>query len=56
LAEGSKIRIVGGETDFEQEIKGMQIQHKKVGKAKKGDEIGVKVSDKVRKGYRIYKA
>ena len=33
----------------------MQLQHDKVEKAKKGDEIGVKISDKVRKGYKVFK-
>ncbi len=56
LSVGTKVRIVGGESDFEQEIESMQIQHEAVKKAKKGDEIGTKVSEKVRKGYRVFKA
>ena len=55
LKVGDTIRIVGGETDFEQEVESMQIYHEKVDKAKKGDEIGIKVSEKVRKGYKVYK-
>jgi len=34
----------------------MQIMHDKVEKAKKGDEIGIKVKNKVRKGYKVFKA
>ena len=57
LKAGDKIRVKGGEeTDFEQEVESMQIQHEKVKKAKKGDEVGIKVSEKVRKGYKVYKA
>lgn len=56
LKVGAKVRIQGGETDFEQEIKSMQIHKDKVEKAKKGDEVGIKVSEKVRKGYRVFKA
>ena len=57
LKAGDKIRITGGEeTDFEQVVKSMQIQHEKVEKAKKGDEIGIKVKKKVRKGYKVFKA
>ncbi len=53
---GDKIRIVGGEnTDFEQEIKSMQVEHENVEKAKKGDEVGMKVKEKVREGYKVYK-
>jgi len=55
LKVGDKIKIVGGETEFEQEVKSMQIQHEKVEKAKKGDEIGLKADKKVRKGYRVFK-
>ena len=56
LKVGDNIRISGGEVDFEQPIKSMQIQHDKVETAKKGDEIGIKVKEKVRKGYKVYKA
>ena len=53
---GDKIRIVGGEdTDFDQEIKSMQIDHEKVKTAKKGKQIGLKVSKKVREGYKVFK-
>ena len=55
LKVGDTIRISGGEVDFEQPIKSMQIQHDKVETAKKGDEIGIKVKEKVRKGYNVYK-
>lgn len=53
---GDVIRFVGGETDFEQKIESMQIQHEKVAKAKAGDEIGIKVKERVRKGYRVFKS
>jgi len=55
LKTGDKVRVEGGDTDFEQSIASMQIQHAKVEKAKKGDEIGIKVKDRVRKGYRVFK-
>ncbi len=56
LKTGDKVRISGGEVDFEQTISSMQIHHDKVEKAKKGDEIGIKVKEKVRKGYKVFKA
>jgi putative protease len=56
LKIGTKIRIVGGEeTDFNQEIKSMQIDHKPVKLAKKGKSVGIKVKEKVREGYKVYK-
>jgi len=56
LKKGDKIRVVGGqETDFEQEVDSMQIDHKDVKSAKKGDSVGMKVKEKVREGYKVYK-
>ena len=55
LKVGEKIQIKGGETEFEQEVKSMQINHKAVAAAKKGDEIGIIVKQKVRKGYKVFK-
>lgn len=56
LKIGDRIRIIGGEVDFEQKVESMQIRHETVQKAKKGDEIGIKIKEKVRKGYRVFKA
>ena len=55
LKVGDTIRISGGEIDFKQPVKSMQIHHEKVATAKKGSEIGIKVKNKVRKGYKVYK-
>lgn len=55
LEEGDEIRIVGGETDFNQKVESMEADHKKVAKAKKGDSIGIKVDQKAREGYKVYK-
>ncbi|OGZ63759.1 MAG: hypothetical protein A3A98_00500 [Candidatus Staskawiczbacteria bacterium RIFCSPLOWO2_01_FULL_40_39] len=56
LNQGDEIRIMGGEnTDFNQKVDSMQVNHKAVKKAKKGNSIGLKVSEKVREGYGVYK-
>ena len=55
LKIGDVIRIVGGETDFTQTVKSMEIEHKKKKTAKKGESIGLKVKEKVREGYLVYK-
>jgi len=39
---------------FEQEISSIQIEHESVKKAKKGDEIGIKVDQKVHEGNEVY--
>lgn len=56
LSLGETIRIVGGEeTDFNQTVESMEVEHEKIKKAKKGDEVGIKVDQKVREGYKVYK-
>lgn len=56
LKVGETIRIVGGEaTDFTQEVESMEVEHEKIKKAKKGDSVGLKVKEKVREGYKVYK-
>jgi len=48
------IHIKGHTTDFVQKIESMQINHQNVLKAKKGDDIGIKVREKVRTGDIVY--
>jgi len=55
LKVGDKIKIKGGEVEFEQKVDSMQINREPIEKAKKGDEIGIVVKEKVRKGYKVYK-
>ncbi len=56
LSQGDEIRIIGGEaTDFNQKVKSMQVDHKEVKKAKKGNSVGLKTDEKVREGYQVYK-
>lgn len=55
LQVGETIHIKGHTTDITQQVQSMQIQHEAVTKAKKGDSIGIKVDDRVRKGDTIYK-
>lgn len=56
LNKGDEIRIMGGEsTDFNQKVISMQVEHKEVKKAKKGNIIGLKVKEKARDGYGVYK-
>lgn len=55
LAVGDKISIEGATTDFQQKVDSMQVEHKEVQAAKKGDSIGMKVKDRVRGGDNVYK-
>lgn len=51
---GDKVHIKGNTTDFEVPIKEIQIERKPVKEAKKGDHIGIKVSDKVRPSDKVF--
>jgi len=55
LKVGDKIHIKGHTTDMEVEVSSMQIHNQSVPVAKAGDAIGIKVSDKVRHGDKVYK-
>jgi len=55
LSVGDEISIEGASTNFKQKIASMQIEHKNIKKAKKGDSIGMKVDDRVREGDQVYK-
>ena len=48
LSVGNTIRIKGKTTDFEQKVESMQIDHVPIQAAKKGDEIGLRVTSRVR--------
>ncbi len=55
LKVGDKIQIKGHTTELEMTVDSIQIDNAKVTEAKAGDSIGVKVSDKVRSGDKVYK-
>ncbi|MFL7794455.1 MAG: translation elongation factor-like protein [Anaerolineae bacterium] len=55
LSVGDRIHVLGHTTDFEQEIKSMQILHQDVSEAGRGDDVGVKLKSRVRVGDKVYK-
>ena len=50
LKVGDKIHIQGHTTDMEFTVQSMQIDNVNVNEAKSGDSVGIKVSDRVRRG------
>ncbi|OGK21278.1 hypothetical protein A3C23_02085 [Candidatus Roizmanbacteria bacterium RIFCSPHIGHO2_02_FULL_37_13b] len=54
LKTGDTIRIKGNEYEFTQKVTSMQVDHKAITEAKKGDEIGVQVDQKVHEGDEVY--
>ena len=55
LNVGDTVHVKGHTTDFKQKIESIQVEHKTVDTAKKGDSVGVKVSEHVREGDIIFK-
>lgn len=55
LSVGDTIHIKGHTTDLKEEVKSMQIEHDAVESAKKGDSIGVQISDKTRRKDKVFK-
>ncbi|MHA2379294.1 MAG: translation elongation factor-like protein [Candidatus Thorarchaeota archaeon] len=54
LKVGSKIRIEGATTDFEQNVDSMQIDREEIGEGKAGQEIAIKVGDRVREKDKVF--
>ncbi|TXT53831.1 MAG: hypothetical protein BAJATHORv1_110023 [Candidatus Thorarchaeota archaeon] len=54
LKEGDQIHIKGTTTDLVQEVKSMEIDRESVEKGTKGQEIAIKVKDRVRENDEVY--
>jgi translation elongation factor EF-Tu-like GTPase len=55
LKVGDKIHVKGHTTDMEFVVDSMEINNVSVTQAKAGDSVGVKVSERVRRGDTVYK-
>jgi len=55
LKVGDTIHIKGVHDDFTQVVESMQIEHKSVEEAKKGDLVGIKVIQKVHPSDKVFK-
>lgn len=55
LKAGDNIHIKGHTTELQLSVQSMQIHNQNVSEAKAGDDIGIKVTDRVRRGDKVYK-
>lgn len=55
LATGDAVSIEGPGTSVNQKVDSMQIEKKAVQAARQGQSVGLKVSDRVRKGDTVFK-
>jgi len=50
LKVGDKIKVRKGDSEFEESVSSMQVDHKDVNTAKAGDEVAIKLSQKTKEG------
>ncbi len=55
LHVGDTIHILGHATDFQQKVTSLQIEHQSVNEAKPGDDVGMKVVQKVHAHDKVFK-
>jgi len=55
VSVGDTLHFEGNGRDFEESISSMQIDHKDVSSAKKGDEVGMRISGRTCEGDKVYK-
>jgi len=56
LKVGDKVKIKGATTELTQDVETMKLDHEELEEAKPGEEVGIKVADKVREGDKVSKA
>ena len=55
LQIGDMVHFLGPHTDFRQKITSMQIEHEPVSEVKAGQEVAIKVDQRVRRGDSVFK-
>ena len=55
LNVGDTIKIKGATSEVSMKVDSMQVEHKNVQSAKKGDKVGIKVTGKVRPNEKVFK-
>jgi len=54
IGVGDLIRVKGTKTNFKQKVKSMQLEHKPIERAKKGQAVGMKMDEEVREHDKVY--
>ncbi len=55
LAVGDQVLIIGHTTALEQTVNSMELDHQPVEVAEAGQEVGIRVIDRVRRGDEVYR-
>ncbi len=54
LSEGETVRFKGATTDFNQEIRSMELNRESIERGESGQEIAIKVKNRVREGDKVF--
>ncbi|OGG57395.1 hypothetical protein A2853_02660 [Candidatus Kaiserbacteria bacterium RIFCSPHIGHO2_01_FULL_55_17] len=54
LSKGARIKVKRGKDEFEDTVSSIQIDHKDVAAAKKGDDAAIQLSQKAREGAGVF--
>jgi len=54
LSKGDEIMVQKGTEEFEEKVESLQIDHKAVVSAKKGDDAAIKLSQRAKEGAAVY--
>lgn len=55
LAVGDRVRFHGHTTEFTEQVTSMEVDHKKVERAKVGEEVAIQVTDRARQHDQVFK-
>ena len=55
LKVGERIKVQSAHGEFEQAVDSMEVDHKSVSEARKGDVIGLKTPQKTSEGAKVYR-
>ena len=56
LSVGERILLKRGNQEFTQIVESLQIDHESVPKAKKGEDVGLKLKESIKEGALVYRA
>lgn len=55
LKVGDRVHFLGRNTDFEQEITSIEVEHQKIERGAAGSEVAVKIKQRARNGDTVYR-
>ena len=54
VKRGTKVAFRRGDEEYIETLNSMQFDHKDIHSAKKGQEVGVKVNEKIKEGFEVF--